>query len=453
MFSKKKYTESKTKYNSALALKSSEQYPKDKITEIDTKLKEIADNEAKEKEYENLIASGDKMLAKKDYENAKLKFTDASDLKPGETYPKNKIIEIDGKLLVLEEMALKDEQYNDLISSGDSKFKSGKYNEAKLEYQTALQMKQSEQYPKDRIAEADEKLAYIQNKKSIDAKYKKALATADVFFTAKKYADASKNYKKAMELKPEETYPKGKYDESEVFVAEAIQKAKEDKEYKLQIRKAESLLTDKKYTEARAEFVIASEMKPDKKLPQDKIDSIDLTVSVLAANKKKREEADAKYKSIISKADGLLNSKKYEEAKIYYSKASSLKKKEQYPKDKIAEIKAILAKQKAVAESKKTKEDKKIVAASTAPAPKLQDLKFANAAEKRKYLSSLATKYPDRKTVEKYTESNGKEIKRIIMNNEGIAHEYREVKQPWGAKYYFKDGNSISKSIFYGETK
>ena len=448
LLSANKLKESKTKYNEALAIKSAEQYPKDKIAEIDSKLAEIASAKAKEKKYNDLIASGDDMFDRKDYENARIKYSDASAIKPTETYPKNRIIEIDNKIKALAEQKRKDEEYNTLIASADSKFAANKLNEAKVDYLAASQMKKDEKYPKDKVAEIDKKIAQLANQKSLNAKYDKAISTADVFFKAKKYADALKNYNKAIELKPTEQYPKDKAAKAEALLKEAEQKALADKQYKDQMKKADALLAEKKYEEARAEYVKASEMKPDKQQPKDKIANIDATIAIIAANKKKQEEKDAKYKSLIASADRLLAAKKYKEAKGTYSKASSIKTKEQYPKDKIAEIQAILNKQKTVADKNKEEKPKEVK-----PQPKLAELKFANAAEKRKYLSSLAKQYPDRKTIEDYTEDNGKQIKRIIINNGGIAHEYRKVKQPWGAVYFFKDGKSISKSLFYGETK
>ncbi len=453
LFSANKLEESKTKYNGALAIKSAEQYPKDKLAEIESRIAKIANANANEKKYNDLIASGDNMFDRKDYENARTKYSDASTIKPGETYPKNRIIEIDNKLQVLLEQKRKDKEYNSLISTADSKFAANKFKEAKLDYLAALQMKQNEKYPKGRIEEIDKKIAQLANQKSINAKYDKAISTADVYYKAKKYGDALKNYNKAIELKPTEQYPKDKASKAESLLKEAEQKALADKQYKDQMKKGEVLLSAKKYDQARAEFVKASEMKPDKKQPKDKIANIDASLAVLAANKKKNEERDTKYKNLISSADRLLKSKKYKEAKGTYSKASLLKSKEQYPKDKIAEIQAILNKQKAVADKKTEKKKAEEKPKEIKPKPKLASLKFANAAEKRKYLSSLAKQYPDRKTVENYTEDNGKQIKRIIINNGGIAHEYRKVKQPWGAMYFFKDGKSISKSLFYGETK
>jgi hypothetical protein len=117
---------------------------------------------------------------------------------------------------------------------------------------------------------------------------------------------------------------------------------------------------------------------------------------------------------------------------------------EQYPKNKISEIEKLLASASTTAAVTKPK---------PAPKPKLKDLKFKSAAERQKYLSDLAKKYPDRRTVEHYEESNGKTIERIIMNNNGIAHEYRKIKQPWGDTYYFKDGQSIARSLYVRETK
>ena len=65
----------------------------------------------REEQYKDLIDKADKLLADKSYEPAKTNYQDALALKPGETYPKGKIEEIDKVLAEIAREKALDDQY------------------------------------------------------------------------------------------------------------------------------------------------------------------------------------------------------------------------------------------------------------------------------------------------------------------------------------------------------
>ena len=83
--------------------------------------------------------------------------------------------------------------------------------------------------------------------------------------------------------------------------------------------------------------------------------------------------------------------------------------------------------------------------------PKDEDFDYSGEVRKREFLSQLAKKYPEGKTVEKYNKKN-KKILRIIINNNGIAKEFIKVQYSYGT-FYFRNGQNISQGIFNSETK
>ena len=97
---KKQMTKAKADYTEALSIKPEEQYPKDKIAEIDLYLKKQDD--AKEDKFKKEIAQGDKAFENKNYADARSAFITAAKLKPAEKYPKVKIKEIDKLLAELQ---------------------------------------------------------------------------------------------------------------------------------------------------------------------------------------------------------------------------------------------------------------------------------------------------------------------------------------------------------------
>jgi tetratricopeptide (TPR) repeat protein len=93
-FNQKNFPKALELYKRAVSFRSSDPYPKDRILEID----QILSNVAKEKQYKDYILAADNYFASKDYVNAKANYINARLIKVSETYPQEKILQIDGIL-------------------------------------------------------------------------------------------------------------------------------------------------------------------------------------------------------------------------------------------------------------------------------------------------------------------------------------------------------------------
>ncbi|MGA2823246.1 MAG: hypothetical protein ABSE72_06930 [Bacteroidales bacterium] len=339
----KTYAEARTEYGKAGDLKPSEAYPKTKIAEIDNILAAIEAQKSKDEQYHSLIEQADKLLEDKSYEPAKTEYLNASAIKPAETYPKEKITEIDKLLAEIARKKALDDQYTSTITNADKLLADKSYEPAKTEYKNALQIKPEEKYPKDRIAEIDLALSDLAKQKALDDQYNAAIAKADKSFAAKTWEQAKMDYSAASTLKPNETYPKEKILEIDKIVADLAKQKALDDQYAGIIANADKLLMAKTYSEARTEYGKASDLKPSEAYPKTKIAEIDNILAAIEAQKSKDEQ----YHSLIEKADKLLADKSYEPAKTEYLNAATLKPDEQYPKVKIATIDKILADMKA----------------------------------------------------------------------------------------------------------
>ena len=92
---KKDYNNAITAYKDAQAIKPNEPYPANKISEINSTIAVLARQKEKDAEYLDLIAKADKLFSLKDYKSAKSRYLDASLVKSTEQYPKEKVAEID----------------------------------------------------------------------------------------------------------------------------------------------------------------------------------------------------------------------------------------------------------------------------------------------------------------------------------------------------------------------
>jgi len=382
MFNSKNYEGAKGKYNEALAVKSGEQYPKDKLSEIESLLAELARKEAErkaaeelEKKYKGLITAADGMMSSKNYAGAKGKYNEALVVKSEEQYPKDRLSEIEG---ILAEIAKKEAEekekeakYQGLVIAADGMMSSKNYSGAKGKYNEALGVKLGEQYPKDKIKEIETLLAEIARKKAEaeaakmaagerDAKYAKTLELADAAFASKSYEGAKAKYNEALGIKSEEQYPKDRLAEIEALLAEIASKkaaaaaanlaaAEKEEKYNQAIKLADKALTAKSYQTAKSKYNEALGIKFGEQYPKDKLAEIEIALKDLAAQNAKdaaNQAALAKeeqYNQAIKLADKAMTEKSYQTAKSRYNEALGIKSGEQYPKDKLAEIEVALA--------------------------------------------------------------------------------------------------------------
>lgn len=323
-FQSKKYDEAIASYNQALTLKPGEEYPEGKIAEINTILKGI---KATDEAYAKAIADADASLMAQEYQEALTGYRSALKIKPGEKYPQEKITEIDRLVAAIKTT---NDAYDKAVSAADLLFDAAKFEESITGYNKALEIKPNEKYPNERIAEAGKMIADLKEKQQ---SYQKAIAEGDRQFTAKAYADALSAYGNAKTLFPAEKYPDQKIAEINTILAGI--KATEDR-YNEAIANADAFFNQKKYREALEPYERALTIKPAEAYPVQQIDKIN---NLLAEQKK----IDDDYAKIIAEADKSLADKKYQPALASFRSALELKPAEQYPQDKIKAINTILA--------------------------------------------------------------------------------------------------------------
>ncbi len=489
----KNYEGAKGFYNEALTYKPAEKYPKDKIAEINAILAKESGAKELEKKYTDAIAKADAFFGNKDYANAKTQYNVALGLKSGEQYPKDKIAEIDkllGDANAEKERLAKEKELNAkylaAITKGDNAFKLKTYDAAKSAYNEALTLKSNEQYPKDKIDEINKILAELAAKnasaKELDEKYKAAITKADASFSTKDYNGALASYNEASAIKPNEKYPKDKIAAINTILAnEAGNKEKEEK-YKILITKADEAFAAKEYTVAKPNYSEASILKPNEQYPKDQL----VRVNDILASLEKNKVLQDKYEAAVKKADDLLSDKNYNAAITAYKEAHTIKPGEPYPSNKIAEInkklesiekakareqeyKDLIAKGDKLMLSKDYKlakgafQDALLIKASEQyPKTKIAEIdnlmKKGNTAttstdaKKDEFKNALAEKYPEGITEESSRENNAKVTRRIVVKGKE-GHLYVRKETSFGPIYYFKDDVPITEQEFIRDTE
>jgi tetratricopeptide (TPR) repeat protein len=203
-------------FQQALTIKPGDVSATSKLREIDLLIAQeqerIAGEQAKKKNYDDVLAKSDQFMTQKQYTEAKAGYEEALTLMPGETYPRRKLDEISSMLNEQEKaVAAKvaaDNAYALAIRNGDKCFKARDYNKAKDEFTRAITLKPDETYPKTRLSDT-ENLIRIQQEELAQAKeradsYAKAMNEGNSQFTLKNYIAARNSYMEALKIMPED---------------------------------------------------------------------------------------------------------------------------------------------------------------------------------------------------------------------------------------------------------
>jgi tetratricopeptide (TPR) repeat protein len=334
-FNASSWEPAKAEYMKALDLKPEEAMPKERIGQIDSVLKSLADQKSADEKYRALIAEGDKLFITKKYTEAKSVFEEAGGMKPGEQYPKSKLVEIDGILAELGRQQELEREYSRLIASGDSLFGASQFEEAKTVYQAAVKLKPAAEYPRKQLAEIDKALQSIARQKAIDQQFAATLASGEQLFEEKKYEEALTSYRKAEELKPEEIYPKNKIREIQEILNEIARLKDIDEQYRILVTQADRLFSTGAYDSAKALYTRAGGFKPEQAYWKDRVNEIDRTLEEI------RSQNEA-YQDAINRGEELMAAKSYEEARDAFQLAHEIKPSEALPGQRIVAINKLL---------------------------------------------------------------------------------------------------------------
>lgn len=232
-FSSESFDAARSGYNDALGIKPDEAYPKERLAAIDKlladreraksdadaaerarleaeRLKREADAAALEARYKDAIAKGDIAFDADKLEDARARYTEALAIKPGGSYPQERIAAID-QLLVDRERAKLDA---DAAEAERRRLEEERRRKAEADAEAA------------RLAALDEQ-ARLDAEKAREAAYLKTIAEADAAFGKEEYDNARGLYTQALDAKPEEIYPRSQIEKIAKLLEEIERKRRE----------------------------------------------------------------------------------------------------------------------------------------------------------------------------------------------------------------------------------
>ncbi len=334
------------KYQEAITEKD-EQYPKDQIAalkaQIEAKKKE-AENQAK---YDEAIKAADGFLKQNSLRAARDKYKEASELKPSEKYPKDKLAEIENKLKAKEEQEALKQKYDEAIAAGDAAFSSDDFETAKSKYEEALTYEASSTYAKERIKMCDTALADAKAEQERLAKIDELLKKGNDEFAKSDLELAKATFEEVLTLDDKNAPATAKIAEIDKLLADAEAQAQKDAEFNKLVQEGDAANSSNDLQTALTKYQAAIAVKPS-----PEVDAKIKSVQEKLANEQAAAEQKAKYDQFIADATAKMTSGDLTGAKSDFENASAIDPSQTLPKEKIAEIEKMLADQQAAADQK-----------------------------------------------------------------------------------------------------
>ena len=305
-------------YNEAIKIKPDERYPQNMIGRITSM---GAEQRSIETVYGQVIENADRLFNEAEYDASRTGYEHALRLKPEETYPAERIAEIERRI---EDLAKSEADYISILENALHHYENQEYAKALTQYRNAEKIKALE-------SEISRIVNEITGIIEAEKKYNQALADADNAFNSGNYQMAIEKYTQVLDMKPENTYPAEQIAKINEILANL---ADQEKAFNDFVAKADKSFADKDYEQALGLYQQAGKIKPKEKHPQERIESTKAVVEHLA------------------KASQHFESKEYAEALEQFNKARTLLPLNDQTIAKIAETEKIISDQKSYAELK-----------------------------------------------------------------------------------------------------
>jgi hypothetical protein len=354
-FKAKKFDEAKAMYAKASLMKPAESYPAQRVKVIETALasEQASIQKSKDESYNNAMTAGNNALAKNQFQLAKDSYQQALVLKPDDLAAKSRFAEVDKLAAEFAKRKNIDEQYNNLIQSGDAQIAKKELVDAKATFNQALTLKPGDKYATTKITAIDNTIAAQQAAlaKTQNDQYEAAVSNGNNALAQNQFTLAKESFQKALTFKANDYYALNRITETERLSAQYSKQIAQNEDYKKFIETADNLMSGKELTKARESYSQALVVKPGDQYAQGKITTIDNTIAAEQAAKLKVTEEG--YKAAIGAANTAIAQKLYSQAKEFLQRALTIKPGDIYAAGKVAEMDKLIADQ-----QKKVEQDK-----------------------------------------------------------------------------------------------
>lgn len=237
------------------------------------------------------------------------------------------------------------EPYDIALERGNKLFAEEKYEQAKIAYEEANKHEATETV-KNKLESVNK---IIEEEKNKTITYNTNIAKGQELITKKQYKEAKAEFELASRIKPKEKHPINQIEE----INQVLKQIENQKLYEEQMGKGMNYLTNLDFETAKHFFESALKYKENDITAINKCKQCDNGIAA-----KEQQRVDKEYKQKMAQANSLLASKKYEDAKELYEQAHDLKPEASESQSRIDECESAIAK---IEEAKSNAEYKRLI--------------------------------------------------------------------------------------------
>lgn len=333
LYASKKWEEALAAYEALELIKSTTQ-AQTRISEIKETLANQAKNQAIEDEFNDLVAKAETYENDSNLELALETYKQAYIVK-SDSAVKAKITEIEQKIEQEAQNKSTEEAYQQKMDLANAKFNQSDWVQAKSYYQQALNIKAGDAEATQKIEECQQKMD-AEAQAATEAEYQKVFQQAETYFLADNLIEAENYYNKALTIRPNDQAAADRLLQIQNLrdqrANDAASQNEKDRQYTTYMDEGKRQYNAQNYSAALDQYNKALGVKPNDIKALEKINEInDLLTAQIEANKKR-----LKYETIVKEADDFFFTKKdWQQAKAKYEEALTLISTETYPKEQI----------------------------------------------------------------------------------------------------------------------
>ncbi|WP_158276097.1 carboxypeptidase regulatory-like domain-containing protein [Brumimicrobium oceani] len=329
--STKEYDKAIAKYNEAIAMKSDEQYPKDRVKDLKVEMA----NAAKKEEFDKIVKRADGFFKQNSLQAARDTYKQALKILPNEEHPKKQLEIISGKLDA--QLAIKEQKdkYNAAVKEADELYNAEDYEGAIAKYEEALTYESAATYPPGRIKMAQDIIAEKAAEAEKIASFNKLVAEGDAGVISKDFETAVAKYTEAIAL-IEDAAVQTKLDNAKQLLADQKNKEQQEEQIATLMASAQEKMTAEDYSSAITDYssVLALvSTHPEALAGKAKAET-------LLAEKNALAEKENQFNELLAAADKAFTAKTWQEAKTKYLAAQAIYDDKEHVNNRIAEVEA-----------------------------------------------------------------------------------------------------------------